>query len=213
MRKIKITEEQRQYALSEGIVLNADVDAAGGDVKKAVDTTKQQAQKSGVDVKKATIQIPPSNESKVITKKQIMENRLNEFKKNSDYYSLSEFLKRIGNKKINESGLTNTQIRNITGITDDDELNAAAEAEEKEQLESNIWNAIAQMAGGNPRKTSFDFGQLAEMLKTQFNMKYIGTDENQECHTFTDGVNKLDIYPSTYYRKQGTITLYNMSVY
>ena len=213
MRKIKITEEQRQYALSEGIVLNADVDAAGGDVKKAVDTTKQQAQKSGVDVKKATIQIPPSNESKVITKKQIMENRLNEFKKNSDYYSLSEFLKRIGNKKINESGLTNTQIRNITGITDDDELNAAAETEEKEQLESNIWNAIAQMAGGNPRKTSFDFGQLAEMLKTRFNMKYIGTDENQECHTFTDGVNKLDIFPSTYYPKQRTITLYNMSVY
>lgn len=102
MRKIKITEEQRQYALSEGITLNADIDAAGGDVKKAVDTAKQQAQKSGVDIKKATIQIPPSNESKVITKKQMMENRLKKFKQNSDYYQVNEFVKRLG-KKVCES--------------------------------------------------------------------------------------------------------------
>lgn len=99
MKKIKITEEQRQYALKEGITLNADVDAAGGDVKKAVDTTKQQAQKSGVDVKKVTIQIPPSNESRIITKKQMMENRLRKFKQNSDYYQVNEFVKRLVGKK------------------------------------------------------------------------------------------------------------------
>lgn len=102
MKRIKITEEQRQYALSEGITLTADVDAAGGDVKKAVDITKQQAQKSGVDTNKATIQIPPSNESKVITKKQMMENRLKKFKQNSDYYQVNDFVKRLG-KKVCES--------------------------------------------------------------------------------------------------------------
>lgn len=102
MRKIKITEEQRQYALKEGITLNADVDAAGGDVKKAVDITKQQAQKSGIDPKKTAIQIPPSNESKIITKKQMMENRLKRFKNNSEYYSVNEFVKKLGKKIITE---------------------------------------------------------------------------------------------------------------
>lgn len=106
MRKIKITEEQRQYALKEGITLNADVDAAGGDVKKAVDTTKQQAQKSGVDIKKATIQIPPSNESRVITKREMMESRLKKLKQNSDYYQVKEFMKHLG-KKITESEIDN----------------------------------------------------------------------------------------------------------
>lgn len=106
MRKIKITEEQRQYALKEGITLNADVDAAGGDVKKAVDTTKQQAQKSGVDIKKATIQIPPSNESRVITKREMMESRLKKLKQNSDYYQVKEFMKHLG-KKVTESEIDN----------------------------------------------------------------------------------------------------------
>lgn len=106
MRKIKITEEQRQYALKEGITLNADVDAAGGDVKKAVDTTKQQAQKSGVDIKKATIQIPPSNESRIITKREMMESRLKKLKQNSDYYQVKEFMKHLG-KKITESEIDN----------------------------------------------------------------------------------------------------------
>lgn len=98
MRKIKITEEQRLYAIKEGLTLTADVDAAGGDVKKAVDTTKQQAQKSGVDPKKATIQIPPSNESRVISKKQMMEQRLKTLKANSEYFTINEFIRRINRK-------------------------------------------------------------------------------------------------------------------
>jgi len=212
MRTIKITEEQRRYALQEGITLNADVDAAGGDVKKAVDTTKQQAQKSGVDLKKATIQIPPSNEGKVITKKDLIESRLKKFQKHSEYYKLSEFVKRLGKKNVNED-LTNTQIRNITGIHDDDMLNAAVETERQEQLESNIWRSITKLAGGNPRKTPFEFAQLVQMLKQNYGMKYAGKDDNNECHTFTDGTNRLDIFPTTYYPKQGTITLYNMHVY
>lgn len=208
MKKIKITEEQKQYALKEGITLNADVDAAGGDVKKAVDTTKQQAQKSGVDVKKVTIQIPPSNESRIITKKQMMENRLKKFKQNSDYYQVDEFIKRIG-KNINED-LTNTQIRNITGIYDDDQLNASVEAEEKEKLEGDIWKLMVSLAGGNPRKRPFDFNEFARLLKSKYGFIYKGNDDNDECHIFSNGKGELIIYPTTYYPRMGKLTIYNM---
>ena len=46
-RKFVISEEQYNMALKEGVTLNADVAAAGGDVKRAVDTTKQEALKNG----------------------------------------------------------------------------------------------------------------------------------------------------------------------
>lgn len=209
MRKIKITEEQRQYALKEGITLNADVDAAGGDVKKAVDTTKQQAQKSGVDIKKATIQIPPSNEGRIITKKQIIENRLKKLKQNSEYYQVSEFMKRLG-KNINED-LTNTQIRNITGIQDDDELNASVEAEQKEEKEGEIWRSIAELAGGNPRMKPFYFPSLEKMLMNKYGFKYINADDNEECHIFRDNNGYyLYIYPDAFYPNQGKMRIYNM---
>ena len=41
-RKFVISEEQYNMALKEGVTLNADVTAAGGDVKRAVDTAKQE---------------------------------------------------------------------------------------------------------------------------------------------------------------------------
>ena len=74
-RNLILTEEQYQLALKEGVSLNADVSAAGGDVKKAVDTTKQEAQKNRVDLKNATISIKASdtNEGIVISKKELTE--------------------------------------------------------------------------------------------------------------------------------------------
>ena len=212
-RIVKITEEQRQYALSEGVVLNADVDAANGDVKKAVDTTRQQAQKSGLDPKKTTIQIPPTTEGKVITKKQMIEGRLMKLKENSDFYQLKEFVKCIGKKKVNEGDLTNTQVRNMTGIYDDDELNAAVEAEDAENLEGEVWHSIKQIAGGNPRERSFKFADMAKMLADRYGFKYKGVDEDEEGHVFTNGKYELEIFPDTFYPKQGTMRIYNMHVY
>ena len=77
-KKFKITEEQYNKCLAEDITLNADVDAAGGDVKKAIDTTKQEAQKNGVDMTKATIQVPGKSvaEGRIITKKELMANTI-----------------------------------------------------------------------------------------------------------------------------------------
>ena len=93
-RKFKITEEQYNTALSEGITLTADLAAAGGDANKAIENTKQQAQKDGVDISNATIQVP-ANEGRLITKKQITESRLKKLKENSDLYSVRNFMRNI----------------------------------------------------------------------------------------------------------------------
>ena len=72
-RNFKISEDQYRKALSEGITLNADVDACNGDVKQAIDKTKQNAKNNGIDLNKANIQVPAQtqNEEKIITKKQL----------------------------------------------------------------------------------------------------------------------------------------------
>ena len=66
-KKFIISEEQYNMALKEGVVLNADVAAAGGDVKRAVDTTKKEAMSNGVKMDDATISIKASdtNESTI----------------------------------------------------------------------------------------------------------------------------------------------------
>ena len=97
-KKVKITEEQRNMLIKEGLTLNADVSAAGGDVKKAIDTTKQQAKKNGVNLNNASIEISGSslqNEDKnrIITKKQLMENKLRYLKEHcSTLYNLKDFV-------------------------------------------------------------------------------------------------------------------------
>ena len=95
-KKFKITEEQYNKCLAEDITLNADVDAAGGDVKKAVDTTKQEAQKKGGGVNRGRIRIPGKSigEGRIITKKELMENRLKVLKRNSTLFHVSDFIKK-----------------------------------------------------------------------------------------------------------------------
>lgn len=97
-RKLVISEEQYNMALKEGVTLNADVAAAGGDVKKAVDTAKQEGTKNGVDMNNAKIQINArdTNESKFIKKSKLQENRLAALKRNSDVYTVRDFMKYYG---------------------------------------------------------------------------------------------------------------------
>ena len=91
----KITEEQYNKLMAEDVTLNADVAATNGDVKKAVDNTRQEAQKNGIDLNKATIQIPGNvaNENKLITKKTLIENRLKVLKEHSTLYRFEDFIK------------------------------------------------------------------------------------------------------------------------
>ena len=94
-RKFVISEEQYNMALKEGVTLNADVAAAGGDVKRAVDATKQEALKNGVKMDDATIAIKAAetNESVFIKKSELHESRLKALKRNSEVYTVRDFMK------------------------------------------------------------------------------------------------------------------------
>ena len=99
-RKFVISEEQYNMALKEGVTLNADVTAAGGDVKRAVDTAKQEALKNGVKMDDATIAIKAAetNESVFIKKSELHESRLKALKRNSEVYTVRDFMKKLSGK-------------------------------------------------------------------------------------------------------------------
>ena len=99
-RKFVISEEQYNMALKEGVTLNADVAAAGGDVKRAVDATKQEALKNGVKMDDATIAIKAAetNESVFIKKSELHESRLKALKRNSEIYTVRDFKKKLDSK-------------------------------------------------------------------------------------------------------------------
>ena len=99
-RKFVISEEQYNMALKEGVTLNADVAAAGGDVKRAVDATKQEALKNGVKMDDATIAIKAAetNESVLIKKSELHESRLKALKRNSEVYTVRDFMKKLSGK-------------------------------------------------------------------------------------------------------------------
>ena len=99
-RKFVISEEQYNMALKEGVTLNADVAAAGGDVKRAVDATKQEALKNGVKMDDATIAIKAAetNESVFIKKSELQESRLKALKRNSEVYTVKDFMQKLTGK-------------------------------------------------------------------------------------------------------------------
>ena len=47
--------------------------------------------------------------------------------------------------------------------------------------------------GENPRHYTYHFSDICNMLKKQFNLKYIGADEVHECHIFKNNEFTLDI--------------------
>lgn len=99
-RKFVISEEQYNMALKEGVTLNADVAAAGGDVKRAVDTTKKEALKNGVKMDDATISIKAAetNEGILVKKSKLQESRLKALKRNSEIYTVRDFMKKLDSK-------------------------------------------------------------------------------------------------------------------
>lgn len=100
-RKYRITEEQYNQALAEGLTLNADPSSTGGDVNKAIQDTQQNAQKQGVDLSKTTISIPgntgtgAASESRILSVKQIREAKLRRLKEGSKVYTARDFIKML----------------------------------------------------------------------------------------------------------------------
>ena len=93
MRKIKITEEQYNM-LKEEITLSADVESSNGDVKQAIDKVRQDGKKAGLNGDNVKIEVP-FNEGKILTKKEIKENRNNFLKENANFYTINEFIKHL----------------------------------------------------------------------------------------------------------------------
>lgn len=101
MARYKITEEQYNMALKEGVTLKADVNAANGDVKKAIETSKQQAMKSGVNLNDATIEIAAkdTNESRLVTIGELLhEYKVRKRNENSVVMPIQEFIKKYNIK-------------------------------------------------------------------------------------------------------------------
>lgn len=95
-RRFKITEEQYRQALSEGITINADVSAANGDVKQAIDKAKQEAMNKGLSLDDTKIEVDANyNESKLYTMAELKENYHKRLKENSKVYSMKEFSKML----------------------------------------------------------------------------------------------------------------------
>jgi hypothetical protein len=100
-RNIVITEEQ-MACLNEGdkmvqqsIDMGPAIAAAKGDINQAKKTIQTDLQTSGQDPKKFKGSMG-LGDSKIYTKAQIIENRLNNLRKNSTVYTVKEFLKTIG---------------------------------------------------------------------------------------------------------------------
>ena len=94
-RKICITEEQYKMALREGVTVNADLSAANNDPKQAFDKAKDEAEKQGLKRGEYNIQFSNVQEGKLISKKQLQENRLKAFKENSEVYTVKDFINKF----------------------------------------------------------------------------------------------------------------------
>ena len=94
-KKFKITEEQYKQLMesSDVLKLTADTEATNGNVSKAASDTINNAIDNGVDPKKTDILITTPNESRVVTKKELYENRLKLLKRNSKLYTVKDFFK------------------------------------------------------------------------------------------------------------------------
>ncbi len=107
--------------------------------------------------------------------------------------------------------MTATQIRNVTGITDDAMLNAACETERKEDLGSEIAAAIVKAHGydrGLYNGRVFDFGVVTDTL-AKYGFKYAGADDDKECHYFKRKTDEIVIYPTCYYPELGKFRFEN----
>lgn len=106
-RTFKITEEQYRMAMNEGVELSVTPKAGESD-PEAFRRTAEEAQnsglntKNGVTLKKAAnkngMTVTQTTESKVVSRDKMNEGRLNELKKNSKVYSVSDFMNIVTKK-------------------------------------------------------------------------------------------------------------------
>ena len=97
MRKIKISEEQLKAIVKEGVKISAD---ANGNPGQAATKGAEAANKAGLDtvevtgVNNSSTQTSTFAESKLISKKELKENRLKKLKENSIVVSVGDLFKK-----------------------------------------------------------------------------------------------------------------------
>ena len=105
-------------------------------------------------------------------------------------------LKGLIRKCVNES-LPPTWVQNMTGIDDDDELNASVEGERSEELEHSIGMDVYRILGdriGKARVTREKMSEIERMLGSKYGMRFIGTaDDDMLVYKYSDGTNTLEI--------------------
>lgn len=99
MKKIKITKEQHELAIKEAVSLTVNTGSTNGNVDLAIQNTKRDAQKSGINPNKVGFNIP-AQESVIVTKKDIKEMRIKNLLKNAKTISKKELTEKI--VKLNE---------------------------------------------------------------------------------------------------------------
>lgn len=112
MKKIKITKEQCDHAIEEGVSLNVNTGSTNGNINQAVQNTKNDARQSGINPNKVGFNIP-AQESKTYTKKEIKEMRISNLLRNSIVMTKKELSEKIKNKQktnINETKQEEAQL-------------------------------------------------------------------------------------------------------
>lgn len=101
MKKIKITKEQHELAIKEAVSLTVNTGLTNGNINQAIQNTKRDAQKDGINPNKVGYNIP-AEESVVVSKKAIKEMRIKNLLKNATILTKKEISEKI-NSKLNES--------------------------------------------------------------------------------------------------------------
>ena len=114
-RKFRITEEQYKMALKEGVAINKTQVLAAGNNSSDIETARKTAQENGLPKENFEVVAPLEknnqapqlsttdkqnanvviSENKLITKKQLQENRLKALKKNSELYTVKDFINKF----------------------------------------------------------------------------------------------------------------------
>ena len=129
---------------------------------------------------------------------------------------LHRIVKESVNRILSEIDLTNKQIRNITGILDDDELNAACMAEDEDDLESSIVKDLKDKYGFYniyDKGVVLDFNFIKELLKQKYGMNYLGFDEKDDSHSFRNNDFVVVIWSKENYPRLSKFHLQNIHVY
>lgn len=105
------------------------------------------------------------------------------------------------------------QIKNMTDIEDDDELNAAADAENGENMMGEIFQCLSRLGNGeNPYKCTYSFNEIKDLF-ADFGFDYQGPDEEEESHVFSDGNRELLLTPTMFYEKQNMLRIQNLNLF